>query len=280
MYCDLHTHSVFSDGSFTPAQIVAEAKRKGLAVALTDHNTVSGLPEFLTEAEKLGVTAVPGIEFSTVYQGKELHLLGLFVEPEHYGTLEQVAMKYHGLKEQSNRDLVMRLRDAGYAISYDAIRQRNPNGNINRAHIAAELHRNGYVQSVQEAFATLLGEEHGYYVPCQRLGIIEAIGLLHSCRAVPVLAHPLKDLSEAALRGALPELAEAGLAGMETQHSSYTGEDIALAEEIAAGFGLLPSGGSDFHGLVKPDVRLGTGKGNLQIPMEVYEALLHCKQHM
>ena len=88
MFCDLHTHSVYSDGSFTPAEIIAEAKRGGLAVALTDHNTVSGLPEFMAEAGRQGVTAVPGIEFSTVYHGKELHLLGLFVEPEDYEIIE------------------------------------------------------------------------------------------------------------------------------------------------------------------------------------------------
>ena len=280
MFCDLHTHSVYSDGSFTPAEIIAEAKRGGLAVALTDHNTVSGLPEFMAEAGRQGVTAVPGIEFSTVYHGKELHLLGLFVEPEDYDTLEQVAKKYHRLKEQSNRDLVTRLREAGFSIDYGTIRRRNPNGNINRAHIAAELHRKGYVSSVQEAFATLLGEEHGYYIPCERLEITAAIRLLRSCRAVPVLAHPLKDLSEGSLRSALPELTAAGLAGMETQHSAYDDAAIALAGAIAEEFRLLPSGGSDFHGLVKPDVRLGTGKGNLRIPMDVYDTLLQYKQHM
>lgn len=273
MYCDLHTHSVYSDGSFTPAEIINQARNQGLAVALTDHNTVSGLPEFMAEAEKQGVTAIPGIEFSTVYNGKELHLLGLFVEPEHYNTLEQVATKYHTLKEASNRDLVTRLRAAGYTIDYETIRTRNANGNLNRAHIAAELLRQGYVSSVQEAFVSLLDEEHGYYVPCERLPITEAIRLLRSIRAVPVLAHPLKDLTEKALLAALPELVDAGLAGMETQHSAYSPEDLALAPEIAARFGLLPSGGSDFHGQVKPDVRLGRGKGNLCIPMDIYEAL-------
>ena len=280
MYCDLHTHSVFSDGSCTPAQLISEAKKSGLIIALTDHNTVSGLPEFMAEAENQGVTAVPGIEFSTVYDSTELHLLGLFIEKAHYDLLEQVAAKYHALKEASNRDLVARLNTAGYAIDYEAIRARNPKGNLNRAHIAAELLRQGYVTSVQEAFVTLLGEAHGYYVPCQRLPITDAIRLLRSIRAVPVLAHPLKDVSEAQLRAMLPELIEAGLAGIETQHSSYNNDTIAQSCRIAADFGLLPGGGSDYHGLVKPDIHLGIGRGNLQISADIYEALLNYQRAM
>lgn len=279
MYCDLHTHSVHSDGSFTPAQIIARAKELNLTVALTDHNTVSGLPEFMAEAEKQGVTAVPGIEFSTACGKKELHLVGLFVAPDHYDTLERVAQEFHALKEASNIQLVQRLNAAGYPIDYDEIRRRNPGGNLNRAHIAAELLRLGCVDSVEDAFSRLLKEEHGYYVPCRRLDIREAIGLLRSIGAVPVLAHPLKDLTEAELRQLLPELIRSGLPAMEVQHESYNDEAIALATAIAKEFGLLPSGGSDFHGHVKPDVHLGTGRGNLRIPLGFYHDLLaKCKE--
>ena len=109
--CDLHTHSVFSDGTYTPGEIVAEAKRLGLIVALTDHNTAAGLSEFMDAAHRLGVTAVPGVEFSTEYKGKELHLLGLFVFPEHYAVVERMVKEQHVLKEISNMELVERLRD-------------------------------------------------------------------------------------------------------------------------------------------------------------------------
>ena len=274
MYCDLHTHSLHSDGSSTPSQIIAQAKALNLTVALTDHNTVSGLPEFMAEAENQGVRAVPGIEFSTLWDKQELHLVGLFVAPEHYDSLEQVAREYHALKEASNIQLAERLNAAGYTMDYDEIRRRNPGGNINRAHIAVELLRLGYVSSVQEAFETLLGEEHGYYVPCRRLDIRDAIRLLRSIHAVPILAHPLKDLSEQALRQALPELIDAGLVAMETHHSSYDDETISLATQIAGEFGLLPSGGSDFHGQAKPDIRLGVGKGNLRIPLSFCDNLM------
>ena len=280
MYCDLHTHSHFSDGSFSPAQIIARAKDAGLTVALTDHNTVSGLPEFMAEAEKQGVRAIPGIEFSTVCHGTELHLVGLFIDPAHYAYLEGVAEKYHQLKQQSNRDLIRRLNDAGYAIDYQDILARNPKGNINRAHIATALMEKGYVSSVQEAFEKLLDESLPYYVPCERLAITEAIRLFREIQVVPVLAHPLQDLSEARLRKILPELIAAGLIGMETQHSSYDDAAIALATKIAAEFGLLPSGGSDFHGLAKPNIRLGVVKGNLHIPPAFLEALEAAREQL
>ena len=274
MRCDLHTHSVFSDGTCTPGEIVAEAKRLGLIVALTDHNTAAGLPEFMDAAQKLGVTAVPGVEFSTEYKGKELHLLGLFVLPEHYAAVERMVKEQHVLKEISNMELVERLNQAGYLIDYAKVKGRNPNGNANRAHMAAELLEQGYVTSIREAFDTILSDNGGFYVPPLRLQLIDVIKDLRRIGVLPILAHPLQELTESELRELLPNAIEAGMAGMETMHSSYTPERIALAEKIAAEFSLLPSGGSDFHGSVKPDVSLGTGKGWLCIPLKIYSDLL------
>ena len=272
--CDLHTHSVFSDGTYTPGEIVAEARRLGLIVALTDHNTVAGLPEFMDAAQKLGVTAVPGVELSTEYQGRELHLLGLFVLPEHYAAIERLVKEQHVLKEISNMELVERLNQAGYRIDYAKVKRRNPTGNANRAHVAAELLEQGYVSSVKEAFDTVLGKNGGFYVPPSRLSLTDVIRDLRRLGILPVLAHPLQELTEAELKDLLPVAIEAGLVGMETMHSSYTPEVICLAEGIASQFRLLPSGGSDFHGSVKPDISLGTGKGWLQIPTTIYSDLL------
>jgi len=277
MRCDLHTHSIYSDGSFSPKEIVAEAKRLGLTVALTDHNTVSGLSEFLEEAKQQGVTAVPGVEISTDYRGKELHLLGLFVETQYYDRLEQVMKKYHALKEASNKDLVERLNEAGYLIDYETVKKSVPEGNVNRAHIATALMEKGYVKSVREAFQTLLKEGAGFYVPPARLGFLDGIRLLREMKTIPILAHPLQELGEQELRQLLAEATEAGLIGMETQHSSYNEEKLALAAQVAGEFSLLESGGSDFHGIPKPDVFLGTGKGNLSISGQVYENLLKKK---
>jgi predicted metal-dependent phosphoesterase TrpH len=272
--CDLHTHSVFSDGTYTPSEIIAEAKRLGLIVALTDHNTAAGLPEFMDAAQKQGVTAVPGVEFSTEYKGKDLHLLGLFVLPEHYAAIERMVKEQHVLKEISNMELVERLNQAGYLIDYVKVKGRNPTGNANRAHVASELLEQGYVSSVREAFDTVLNENGGFYVPPLRLQLTDVIKDLRRIGVLPVLAHPLQELTEAELRELLPIAIEAGLAGMETMHSSYTPETIRLAEEIAAEFQLLSSGGSDFHGSVKPDISLGTGKGELCLAPDVYANLL------
>ena len=268
--CDLHTHSIFSDGTYTPSEIIAEAKRLGLIIALTDHNTAAGLPEFMDEARKQGVTAVPGVEFSTEYNGKELHLLGLFVLPEHYAAVERMVKEQHVLKEISNMELVERLNQAGYLIDYAKVKGRNPNGNANRAHVAAELLEQGYVASIREAFDTILSDGGGFYVPPSRLQLTDVIKELRHIGVIPVLAHPLQDLTESELRELLPHAIEAGLAGMETMHSSYTPEIIGLAEKIASEFNLLSSGGSDFHGSVKPDISLGTGKGWLCVPVSKY----------
>ena len=273
MSVDLHIHSTRSDGTLTPAEIVGRARELGLTVALTDHNTVAGVAEFLEEAERLGVDAVGGIELSTVYGEREIHLLGLFIPPEHYADLEALVRDYRDRKEKSNLELVERLRVGGYVLDYGEIKRKNPDSFVNRALIAAELTELGYTESVSEAFRTLLGEGLGYYVPPERLDFFEAIRFLREIRTVPVWAHPLQYAEEEVVRAILPGAIEAGLLGMEVQHSSYDDGTVLCAKALADEFGLLYSGGSDFHGTVKPDVRLGVGKGNLDIPDSYWKAL-------
>ena len=277
MPIDLHIHSTHSDGTLTPAEIISKAKSLGLsAVALTDHNTVSGLWDFLNEAEKQGVTAVAGTELSTVYQGQEIHLLGLFIPTEAFAAVTALTEDYLTRKEQSNRDLVARLAADGYRVDYNAIRASTPDGNVNRALIAKALLAGGYVPSVKAAFHTLLGEGMGYYTPPTRPDFFDTIRFLRSIRAVPVWAHPLQYMEEATVRQALPEAVEAGLVGMEVMHSSYDEATIVRAKALAHEFGLLCSGGSDFHGAVKPDVYMGVGSRegtSPNIPDGYYPAL-------
>ena len=150
-FCDLHTHSVFSDGTDTPVQLLNKAEAAGLsAIALTDHNTVDGLPEFLEAAKGRRVRAVAGIEFSADYNGTELHILGLFVQPKHFDTISRLTEEYHQRKEQSNWELVDKLKNAGYVLDYDSIKARTPGGQVNRALIGAELTRLGYTPSIQD----------------------------------------------------------------------------------------------------------------------------------
>lgn len=166
---DLHTHSTYSDGTLTPTEVLLQAERAGLsAVALCDHNTVNGLPEFLAAAQDRSIEAVAGVEFSTEYEGTELHILGLFIPPEHHQTVTDLLDDMLDAKERSNRDLLEALKTAGIEMDYDALRAENPGGIINRAVIAAEMVRCGYVGSVKEAFSRWLNESRGYYRPPRR----------------------------------------------------------------------------------------------------------------
>lgn len=265
--CDLHTHSVFSDGTSTPAQIIDEAVRMGLsAVALCDHNTVDGLPDFLSATVGQPIDAIPGAEFSVDLDGTELHLLGLFIEPAYFSQVSDLMREVRLRKERSNIALADALNRAGYRFDYTAIRSRSPMGTINRAHIAAELTRLGYTGSVREAFASLLSPEAGYYVEPERLTVWEMIDFIRSIHAVPVLAHPFLNLPEARLAEFLPQAKNRGLIGMETAYPLYSEETTALAAALAGRYGLLRSGGSDFHGDIKPDIRLGVGTGTLRVP--------------
>lgn len=273
-YCDLHTHSVYSDGTYTPAQLVEGAVCAGLsAIALCDHNNVSGLPHFLAAAEGQSIEAVGGVELSTDYGATELHILGLYIEPQYFDEINAMMLDYKHRKEESNIRLVEALRADGYAVDYDAIRSRTPDGQVNRALIAAALTEKGYTTSIKEAFSRLLSEKNGYYVPPSRISSFDAIAYLRSIGAVTVLAHPLLNLTEEELEIFLPQAKAAGLDGMETLYSTYDEHERAVAAGLAEKYGLLHSGGSDFHGENKPDIRLGVGRGDLAVPSELLDAI-------
>ena len=243
--CDLQTHSVFSDGTLTPTQLVELAEDIGLgAVALTDHNTVLGLPEFLAAAEGKSVKAVPGAEFSVDYLDRELHILALFIQPEHYEAAMKIARRLNENKKQSNLDLIANLNKAGYAISYDKIKASMPAGEPNRALIAAELTRLGYTASNQEAFERLLSPKHGYYHPPKRIDAFELIQFIRSIGAVPVWAHPFLHLKqEDEVRTFLPKAIEAGLRGMEVRYPLFSPEQTALAQSLTEEFLIMSSSG-------------------------------------
>ncbi len=277
---DLHTHSTFSDGTLTPTQLFRRAEEAGLtAVALTDHNSVAGLPEFLTAAQSSAVAAVPGIEFSTDYLGTELHILGLWVTPEHFAVVTEKMDQMRCRKERSNVDLVNALGAAGIRLDYDQIRSRTPDGYVNRAVIAAEMVRLGYCENVKDAFARYLSPKHGYYVPPCLPDAFAVIRFIKSIGAAAVLAHPFLNLSAEELRIFLKPAKEAGLDGMEVFYPLYSPETAALACDIAGEFGLCFSGGTDFHGENKPDICLGTGRGEMNIPDAVLTSLKKCAQH-
>ena len=278
-YCDLHTHSTYSDGTYTPAQIIDQAVETGLStVALCDHNTIAGLPEFHAAAEGKPIEAVGGIELSTEYLDKDLHIVGLYIRPEHYGGITAMMEDTNRRKMECNRRLVDVLRSNGYDMDYDEMCSQHPSGQINRAHIAAVLTEKGYTESIKKAFSTLLSEENGYYVPPKRITALDAIAYLKSIGVAAILAHPFFDLTEEELDVFLPRAKEAGLAGMETLYSTFDRKERELAARIAARYDLLPSGGSDFHGLNKPDIQLGRGKGDLFVPESFAESIRKTKK--
>lgn len=272
--CDLHTHSHFSDGTLSPTQLVRMAEEIGLtAIALCDHNTVSGLPEFMAAGEGSPVETVPGIEFSTDYRGTELHILALFVKPQHCPVITEMMEEGRRQKEKSNQDLIDALARDGYVLDYNKVKEKGK-GRINRAHIAAALTEAGYTESVQDAFSRLLAPKHGYYQPPALPDAFAIIRFIRSIGAVPVLAHPFLNLKTGeALAEFLAQAVPEGLVGMETMYPKFTSEQTEAARILADRYGLLPSGGSDFHGDNKPDIQMGSGRGTLRVPSACLEAL-------
>ncbi len=272
--CDLHTHSVFSDGTYTPTELIEAAEKLNLsAIALTDHNTTYGLNEFSKAAEGKKIEAVLGVELSTDYGKIELHIVGLFLKEQDFPKIENLISGMEKRKIASNIRLAENLRKDGYNIDYEEIKARTPKGHVNRAHFAAALVEKGYVNSVQEAFNTLLAKDGGFYEEPQRLPVYETIAFLKRIGATAILAHPFLNLTEEELRIFLKEGKKYGLDGMETEYSTYDVETTAKAKKIAQEFGLKESGGSDFHGKNKPHIALGIGQGNLAVPKEFLEKL-------
>ncbi len=272
-FVDLHTHSYFSDGTYSPKQLIDTALDIGLsAIALCDHNSVNGLSEFLAAAKGKDIDAVCGCEFSCDFGDTELHILGLFIKPQDFDKVRALTDAFLLRKEESNVLLVNNLNKAGYTVNYEKIKRENA-GIINRAHIAGELMRLGYVSSIKEAFKTLLSKKGEYYVQPKRLDAFDTIEFINSIGAVSVIAHPFLNLNEDALRVFLKKAKEHGLMGMETMYSTYDKATEMLSRDIAKEFSLLEGGGSDFHGERKPDISIGKGRGELAVPISFYENL-------
>lgn len=266
-FCDLHTHSNYSDGTLTPEELVILAKNKNVkAVALTDHNTITGLDRFLKAGKENNVETIPGIEFSTHFMEKEYHIVALFIKKEDYGKISKLVKEFDDLKEESNLDLVEKLKNIGMEIDYNKLKKQTPDGRLNRANIAAELVKKGYIPSISEAFKTILSKSYGLYVEPRRLDTLTTIKFIKEIGAVAILAHPLFKHTEEDLYELLPLAVKNGLDGMEVYYSTYTEEETKKAQEIAKKYNLKFSGGSDFHGTNKPDISIGIGKGNLKIP--------------
>lgn len=271
---DLHTHTTFSDGSLEPREVVAQASKIGLgALAITDHDTLDGLEQALDEGKSLGVWVIPGVEISVdVGDGRSFHLLGYGVEPDSFFIQSFLKSLREGRADR-NRQVMERLGRLGYPLEERDLKR--PLSEAGRPHLAMALVRKGYVGSTEEAFARLLGKNGKAYVSRRRPSYSQAIGTLLKAGGVPVLAHPhtagCPSLSQ--LGNLIHALADSGLMGIETLYPEAPVELEELCKEIAGRRGLLLTGGTDFHGQVKPHISLGFGRGNLRVPLEWAENL-------
>lgn len=271
---DLHVHSDKSDGSFTPSQLVDLAASKGLcAFALTDHDTTAGIKEAAAAGIKQNIEVIPGIEFSTEYLGKDIHIVGLFIDEDAPAFLAHLD-NFVNARIARNREMCKRLSQDGIDISYEKLLEAFPGSVITRGHYSRYLFEHGYVQSMPEAFDRYLGDHTKYFVPREKISPSAAVELILSVRGIPVLAHPtLYRLGNDGLRRLLRILKEAGLIGIEAVYSTYSAGEEREMRQLASHFGLLVSGGSDFHGKSKPGLEMGTGYGKLFIPESVLTTL-------
>ena len=273
---DLHTHSTESDGTLSPEDLVGHAKELGLsAIALTDHDTVNGLPKARRRAKELGIELVPGIELSTDYEGMEVHILGYYMDETEPAFLTKLQEFVDG-RERRNDQMMELLQKEGFAITMEDLRRENPDSVITRAHISRYLVEHGFVKDKATVFQVYLGDGRRCYVPREKITPFEAIRLIQLGGGLAFFAHPvLCHMEDGRLRSFVQSLKEAGLAGIEAMYSLNRPEDEAYLKRLAEEYGLLVSGGSDFHGENKPDIQLGTGKSNLSIP---YQYLAQIKE--
>lgn len=271
---DLHTHSTASDGTFTPTRLVEYAAEKGLAaIALTDHDTLEGTAEARLAGKRLGIRVINGVEFSTMYEKISLHIVGLFL-PESTPEINSRLEYMQNNRETRNIKMLANLRDMGLDISLDELKQKFPDSMISRAHIAQLLQEKGYVSSKNEAFDRYIGSRCKAYVEKESLSPAETIALIKNAGGVAVWAHPvLCRLSGKNLDMMFARLKDCGLDAAEVYYPTYTAAETRQIKQLTEKYALLPSGGSDFHGSIKPGLDLGSGYGNLSIPYTVLENL-------
>ncbi len=276
---DLHVHSIRSDGTMTPKELVDYAVSKGLkAMALTDHDTVDGIDEIMEYAKDKPVEIIPGIEYSTQYNERDVHIVGLFIDHK-----APVFLAYLARLRQSridrNHKLCANLRSAGIDITYEALLAAFPDAVITRAHYAKFLLDKGYVKSRDEAFERYLGDHTPYFVHREKVTPEEVIDVTRRAGGIPVLAHPtLYGLGSEQLDLLIGRLKAAGLMGIETYYSTYSPSEEKKIKALADKYGLLPSGGSDFHGENKPGLDLATGYGRLYIHEEVLAQMRRARE--
>ncbi|MCI0488051.1 MAG: PHP domain-containing protein [Blastocatellia bacterium] len=272
---DLHSHTVYSDGSDTPRDLVAMAASRGArAIAITDHDTVAGLEEGRAAAERIGIEFVDGIEISAEFSPGTMHILGYFINSG-CARLKAQLEELKNARDRRNPEIAARLQSLGIDISYDEVERLAGNEIVGRPHFARILLDRGYVDSIQDAFDRFLAKGAAAYVEKKRLSPADSIDLIHRAGGVAVLAHPyqLKLSSLEELDRLVEDLAALGLDGIEAVYSRHSQDQRDMYAEMAERHHLLITGGSDYHGTYKPDIRLVEGLGDLQVPYSLLEKI-------
>ncbi len=278
---DLHVHSDKSDGSYSPSDLVSYAINQGVtAFALTDHDTVDGIDEAMEAAKGTSVTVIPGIELSTEYERKDIHIVGLFIDKEEPAFRNKI-QEFVDSRDLRNRKMCKKLTDAGMPITYEELMDEFPGSVITRAHYAQLLLKKGYTKSLKEAFERYIGDRCPYFIPREKISPEDGVRLILSAKGIPVLAHPLLyGMGEERLNRLIDSLVACGLQAMEAVYCTHTPSDERKMRALANKKGLLISGGSDFHGNAKPGLELGTGYGKLYVSQDILDALYQRKTEL
>jgi 3',5'-nucleoside bisphosphate phosphatase len=271
---DLHLHTTHSDGSFTPTEVIDLAHKAGVtALAITDHDITTGILDATLAGQEYGIDVIPGVEISSIIGTSELHILGYFLD-YHDARLRERLARLRDSRHRRNPKIIERLQAAGIDITYEEVRALAGTDSVGRPHIARVLMEKRVVASAKEAFDLWLADGRPAYVPRELPTPSDAMQWIREAKGLPVLAHPTwVKPTDSTLTDLVRQLKADGLDGVEVHYSTHTPrqtrEYLALAKQLD----LLVTGGSDFHGLTKPDIDVGVGKGTLHVPGSLLDKL-------
>jgi len=269
---DLHIHTIFSDGTYTPEEAVLQAKKLRLvAISITDHDSVAGLDRALAAGKGMGIEVVPGVEMSSDVGEDEIHILGYFLDWKKGDFLRQLE-RFQAARANRNQKLLKKLDGLGMGVDYREVRKLAPRGVISRLHIARLMVEKGYVSSIGDAFEQWLNPGRPAYVQKMKVSPFDIIGLLLEAEAIPVFAHPFLSHRD----DLIPALIKAGLKGIEVYHSAHNPRVVAHYKRIAQKQHLLITGGSDCHGEAKDKVLMG----KVRVPEALLIGLKKAKEKM
>ena len=271
---DLHAHTTASDGTMSPNDLVILAKKHGIeAIAITDHDTVEGIPEALAAGEREGIEVIPGLELSVEHNPGSMHILGLFIDHENEQLNESLG-EIQGSRATRNPKIIEKLNEFGLNVSMEEVEKISGGGQLGRPHIAAALIKNGYVRTVQEAFDKYLKKGASAYFERHRLTREETVDMIHGAGGLVIIAHPgTLGVNGQQLDSLLQELKDVGFDGIEVFYNNHSQVEEDRLMQAADKFGFLISGGTDFHGENKPAIKIGVGYGNMAIPYEVLQEM-------